>query len=193
METASFPAAASRMPRYMPPRSSALRRAMQASVLATTLATSAWADMLKPGASMPSFALPDQDGVMVKSSDLAGKSYLLWFYPKAMTYGCTNEAIALRDHYKSFEASGVVVLGVSFDEPATNKQFAQTEALPFRLLSDKDRTLSVAVGAAKSTSDWWASRISYLVGPDGKVVKAYEDVAPSEHAEQVISDLPAKK
>lgn len=151
-------------------------------------ASVARAGMLASGDAMPEFALPDQDGNVVRSADLAGKSYLLWFYPKAMTPGCTAEARGLRDRHPALQAKDVVVLGVSFDAPEDNKKFVERESLPFRLLSDEQRTLAVAVGAAASKSAWFAKRISYLVGPDGKVRKAYDDVDPSEHAAEVVEE-----
>lgn len=166
----------------------ALPGAIRAAALALLLAGSAEADMLAAGTPMPEFALPDQNGAVVRSADLAGKTYLLWFYPKAMTPGCTTEARGLRDNYAALEAAGVVVLGVSFDDPESNKKFVAAESLPFRLLSDKERTLAVAVGAADSKRAWFARRISYLVGPDGKIRKAYDDVDPSTHAAQVLAD-----
>ena len=165
-----------------------LRLGLVAAVLAFITVSSAHAGMLAVGAPMPHFELRDQEGRTVSSNDLAGKRYLLWFYPKAMTPGCTIEAKSLRDNYSTLEKAGVVVLGVSFDEPASNKQFVEAEALPFRLLSDTDRSLAVAVGAADSAEAKTARRISYLVGADGKVAKAYENVDPNVHAGQVVSD-----
>jgi peroxiredoxin Q/BCP len=148
----------------------------------------AWAAMLSPGAPVPNFELRDQEGRIVKSDELAGRRYLLWFYPKAMTPGCTTEARSLRDDYATLEKAGVIVLGVSFDDPAANKQFVATESLPFRLLSDSDRRLAMAVGAADSAEAKTARRISYLVDADGKIAKAYPDVDPNVHAAQVLAD-----
>jgi peroxiredoxin Q/BCP len=156
--------------------------------LASLLSQAAEAAMLPVGAMVPRFELRDQDGRTVDSEGLAGKRYLLWFYPKAMTPGCTIEAKSLRDNYAVLEKAGVVVIGVSFDEPAANKQFVEAESLPFRLLSDTERKLAVAVGAAESADAKVARRISYLVGADGKVVKAYDNVDPNVHAGQVLAD-----
>src|SRR4051812_36761829 len=108
------------------------------------LAVPARAAMLQPGSAVPAFELRDENGAIVRSNDLAGKRYLLWFYPKAMTPGCTTEARSLRDNYATLEKSGITVIGVSFDEPASNKQFVAAESLPFHLLSDSDRKLAVA-------------------------------------------------
>jgi peroxiredoxin Q/BCP len=152
------------------------------------LAGASHAAMLAEGASVPEFALQDQNGALVRSSDLANKSYLLWFYPKAMTPGCTVEAKGLRDSFEELHAAGIVVLGVSFDAPEANRKFVEAESLPFQLLSDKDHKLAVSVGAADSPDAKVARRISYLVGPDGKVRKAYDNVDPGKHAAQVLAD-----
>lgn len=145
--------------------------------------------MLKPGDAFPAWELANQANVMVSSKDYSGKTYLLWFYPKAMTSGCTTEGCTLRDNYAGFEKAGVQVVGVSFDDPKDNAEFIAKNKLPFPLLSDTKRTLAVEVGAADSPSRLWARRISYLVGPDGKVLKAYPDVTPSKHASEVLGDV----
>jgi thioredoxin-dependent peroxiredoxin len=147
------------------------------------------AEMLKPGEAFPAWELPNQTGTVVSSKDYAGKTYLLWYYPKAMTSGCTAEGCALRDNFAGFQKAGVLVFGVSFDDPKDNAEFIAKNKFPFPLLSDAKKTLAVAVGAADSPSRMWARRISYLVGPDGKVLKAYPDVAPAKHAQQVLSDI----
>jgi thioredoxin-dependent peroxiredoxin len=147
--------------------------------------------LLKVGDPFPSWTLTDQTGAKLSSKDLAGKRYLLWFYPKAMTPGCTAEGQGLRDRADAFAKRGVTILGVSFDTPADNARFVAAERFPFRLLSDSDRTLAAAVGAADSTGTPVARRISYLVGPDGHVEKVYGTVNPSTHASDVLADLPA--
>jgi len=147
------------------------------------------AKMLAVGDAFPAWKLADQNGKPLSSSELTGKTYLMWFYPKAMTPGCTAEGQALRDEFASFRAKGVEILGVSFDEPSANAAFVAAEGLPFPLLSDRERTLAVAVGAADAPDQPAARRISYLVGPDGTVVRAYESVTPASHAGQVLKDL----
>jgi peroxiredoxin Q/BCP len=145
--------------------------------------------LLKVGDPFPVWTMPDQTGATVSSADLGGKTYLLWFYPKAMTPGCTAEGRGLRDEVEAFRKQGVEILGVSFDEPATNEAFMKAEGFPFRLLSDQTRQLAVRVGAADSTSAPVARRISYLVGPDGKVRHVYASVNPASHAKEVLSGL----
>ena len=147
--------------------------------------------MLADGAAFPSWTLPDQTGKAVSSKDLAGKTYLVWFYPKAQTPGCTAEGRGLRDKIEDFRKRGVEIVGVSFDPPEANEKFVAAEGFPFRLLSDQDRTLALAVGAADSKDAAVARRISYLVGPDGKVKKVYGTVTPASHASDVLGDLPA--
>jgi peroxiredoxin Q/BCP len=147
------------------------------------------AGMLKPGDTFPTWQLPDQAGATVSSSAFTGKTYLLYFYPKAFTSGCTKEGCALRDDYSAYEKAGVQIVGVSFDAPAENAKFAAKYHFPFKLLSDTTHKLAVEVGAASSTSQKWAHRISYLIGPDGKVLQAYDNVNPATHAGEVLADI----
>lgn len=154
------------------------------------LATSpALAEMLGEGAEFPEWTLVDQNGEEVSSKDYAGQRYLLWFYPKASTPGCTAEGRGLRDGFEAFEKEDVAILGVSFDEPEENATFAKENDFPFPLLSDRDRSLAVSVGATDSPDRSHARRISYLVGADGKVLRAYDDVSPATHASEVLEDL----
>jgi len=163
-----------------------------AAALLLVTAGSVAAAMLSPGDEMPAWSLSDQTGATVESGDLRGKTYLLWFYPKAQTPGCTLEGQTLRDQYDEFAARGVEILGVSFDSPEANAAFVAAESFPFRLLSD-DGSLAYSVGAAEPSGPKYAKRISYLVGPDGKVVRAYGTVVPGEHAGQVLGDLATAK
>lgn len=147
------------------------------------------AELLAVGATFPKWTLVDHTGKPVSSTDLNGKKYLLWFYPKAMTPGCTAEGDGLRDKFADLQKAGVEVLGVSFDRPQENARFVHEQQFPFRLLSDTDRTLATAVGAADSSQQPVARRISYLVGVDGTVLRAYATVNPASHAEEVWRDL----
>lgn len=158
-------------------------------IMRTVAPASDPARLLHAGDTFPAWSLRDQTGAVVVSQSLAGKTYLLWFYPKAQTAGCTAEGRGLRDHFDEFRAHGVEIVGVSFDTPAANAEFVKAEGFPFRLLSDSDHTLARAVGAMSSDLQLFASRISYLVGPDGKVRKVYGEVTPASHAGEVLSDL----
>ena len=160
-------------------------------VALTCIAAPVRAELLRPGDPFPAWSLRDQTGKVVTARELVGKPYLLWFYPKAMTPGCTAEGRQLRDRFADFQKRGVEVLGVSFDTPEENAEFVRAESFPFRLLSDQDHALAVAVGAARSRDQSTATRISYLVGRDGRVRRAYGEVSPGSHAGQVLDDLDA--
>ena len=97
------------------------------------------------------------------------------------------EANRLRDSWNELQELGIEVLGVSYDSTEKNKKFAEKNALPFRLLSDSDHELAKSVGAGRALIPL-AKRISYLVGPDGVVLKAYPDVDPKTHAQKVLED-----
>ena len=156
-------------------------------------ASAASADMLDTGARFPEWRMSDQTGTPRSSADLAGKPYLLWFYPRASTPGCTAEGRGFRDAYAELRGEGLTIIGVSFDAPEANAEFAREEEFPFPLLSDSDKTLAIAVGAADSPSQWMARRVSYLVGPDGVVWVAYDTVDPRGHAAQVLADVRARR
>jgi peroxiredoxin Q/BCP len=166
-----------------------MRRSLFTVLLAALTCGVAQAKMLAPGDSFPAWELTAHTGARVSSRDLAGKTYLLWFYPKAQTKGCTLEGLGLKREYPAFQQRGVEIFGVSFDEPKANAEFVEIQGFPFRLLSDTDRRLAVAVGAAETPSQPVAARISYLVGPDTRILKAYPSVDPEKHATQVLSDL----
>src|SRR5436190_7859307 len=98
------------------------------------------------GDKAPAFKANDQDGNLVKLSDLKGKKVVLYFYPKDMTPGCTAEACNLRDNYQSMLKQGYEVLGVSTDNEKMHRKFIEKEKLPFRLLADSNKTIHEAYG-----------------------------------------------
>jgi peroxiredoxin Q/BCP len=157
-------------------------------VLMLAATTAAGGDMLEAGDRFPSFSLTAHDGSTVSSDDLAGTPYLIYYYPKADTPGCTKEACAFRDRWEYVQQSGLAVFGVSFDKPKKNAAFAEKYELQFLLLSDSDRELAGEVGA-KSALLPIPKRISYLVGADGTVLKPYPSVSPAGHAAEVLADL----
>jgi peroxiredoxin Q/BCP len=168
-----------------------MRRFVVFAVLTCTVAAAHAAGLLTVSAAFPAWHLVDQNGQKVSSRDLVGQKYLLWFYPKAMTPGCTAEGDGLRDRFADLQKAGVEVLGVSFDTPADNARFVREQGFPFRLLSDTDRTLAVAVGAAESPQQPVARRISYLIGAEGHVLRVYGTVDPATHAAEVLRDVNA--
>ena len=167
--------------------------ALTAFAIGHLAASAASADMLAVGARFPEWRMPDQTGTTRSSADLAGKPYLLWFYPRASTPGCTAEGRGFRDAYAELQREGLAIAGVSFDAPDANAEFARDEEFPFPLLSDSDKTLALAVGAADSPSQWMARRVSYLVGPEGVVWVTYDTVDPRGHAAQVLADVRARR
>lgn len=152
------------------------------------------ANLPKVGAPAPAINLPDQNGKNQKLSDYKGKWVLIYFYPKDDTPGCTTEACTLRDNFPKFGKTGAVVLGISVDSIASHKKFADKYKLPFTLLADEDKKIVEKYGVWGEKSMYGrkyfgTNRTSFLVDPDGKIVRIYEKVKPAEHAEQVLNDL----
>ena len=150
--------------------------------------------MLKQGDAAPDFTLPDQNGQSHSLKAERGKWVLLYFYPKDDTPGCTIEACALRDNFPAFKKLDVTVFGVSIDPVKKHAKFAEKYDLPFTLLADEEKTLVNAYGVWGKKKFMGREYIgikrwSFLIGPDGKVKKVYEDVKPDAHADDVLSDL----
>jgi len=135
--------------------------------------------------------LPDQDGEKVSSGDLLGAWYLLYWYPMADTPGCTVQAEGLAAQIEAFDELGCEVLGASFDSPEANRNFRSKYRLPFRLLSDLDKSVARSFGAVGDSADAFASRIAHLVDPAGRVVRRYDVEVPEFFAELVLDDLEA--
>ncbi len=151
---------------------------------------------LKTGSRAPAFSLPDQEGKNHALKDYAGSWVLLYFYPKDDTPGCTTEACVLRDTFPKFKKLRVAVLGVSVDSVKSHGKFAKKFDLPFTLLSDekKETVADYGVWGKKKFMGreyMGTKRWSFLIGPDGKIAKIYEDVKPANHAEEVLADLKA--
>ena len=150
--------------------------------------------MLEQGAQAPDFTLPDQDGNDVTLSSFAGQTLVLYFSPKADTPGCTTQACGIRDHRADYEAAGAVVLGVSPDPVEAVKKFADKQSLNFRLLADEDHAVCDLYGvwAEKSMygrTYWGAQRATFIIDPDGEVVKVFPKVSPKTHDEVVLKAL----
>ena len=152
--------------------------------------------MIGVGDKAPDFALQNQDGATVKLSDFAGKTVVLYFYPKADTPGCTAQACGIRDRTSEYDAAGAVVLGVSPDDPKALKKFADKYDLPFTLLSDEDHKLADAYGvwAEKSMYGrkyWGNQRATFIIGGDGKIAHVFPKVSPKTHDDVVLEALAA--
>jgi len=142
----------------------------------------------------PDFTLQDENGKDIALKDLRGKTFVLFFYPKAMTPGCTVEARGFRDTYSKIQKTGVVLLGISADTPKAQKKFQEKEKLPFSLLADADKKVAEAFGVMKEKNMygkkvWGVARTTFVIGPEGKIQHIFEKVTPDGHAEEVLEYL----
>lgn len=148
------------------------------------------AQNLAVGQSAPTFTLPDQAGVQRSLGQFRGKWLVLYFYPKNDTPGCTTEACNFRDGQAFISALGAQVVGVSIDESASHKAFAEKYKLPFPLLADADGKVAGQYGAL---SNWgvvrFAKRQTFIIDPRGVLRKIYREVDADRHAQQVLDDL----
>ncbi len=152
--------------------------------------------LLDPGKKAPAFNLKDQDGKTRRLADYAGRPVVLYFYPKDDTPGCTKEACAFRDNLPRFKSSKAVVLGVSILDEASKARFAGKYDLPFPLLADPDHAVAEKFGVWQKRSLYGRTymgiaRTTYLIGPDGKVAKRWDNVKVDGHAEAVLEALNA--
>ena len=142
------------------------------------------------GSDAPSFNLQDQNGDWHTLENYRGQWLAIYFYPKDDTPGCTKEACNFRDNIYAFKAIDAVVVGISVDDVESHKKFSDKYKLPFTLLADSDNTTATAYGVLKDYKLLkLASRQSFLVDPDGKIVKHYSDVDPDTHTEEVLTDI----
>jgi len=148
--------------------------------------------IVDPGKRAPAFALKDQNGRTHKLSDYAGRSLVLYFYPKDDTPGCTKESCAFRDALPKFTAGKAAVLGVSILDEASKAKFAAKYALNFPLLADADHAVADKYGVWQKKSRYGRTymgivRTTYLIGPDGKVQRRWDNVSVDGHAEEVLA------
>ncbi len=143
---------------------------------------------LKPGDVAPGFELKDGHGKTHKLSDYTGKVVALYFYPKDEGPACTTQACNLRDNYTALVDSGIVVLGVSYDDSVSHKAFSEKYDLPFPLLADTDKEVTEAYGAKSFITGLFVSdRITFLIGKDGKIMHVFDDVEIENHAQQILA------
>jgi thioredoxin-dependent peroxiredoxin len=151
-------------------------------------------ERLSPGDTAPGFTLPDADGKEVSLSDYRGQRVIVYFYPAAMTPGCTKQACDFRDSLTDLAARGVVVLGLSPDGPAKLAKFREKEGLTFPLLSDADRSVMQAYAAygekklyGKVTTG--VIRSTFVIDADGKIEKAQYGVKATGHVARLRAEL----
>ena len=149
---------------------------------------------LQPGDLAPEVALPDAEGTIHHLRDRAGRWTVVYFYPEDDTSGCTTEACQFRDLNSTIEAEGAEVWGISPDGSGSHAAFRAKYGLPFKLLSDVDHAVAEAYGAWGKKVNYGRESIglirsSFLVGPDGKLVKVWPKVKADGHADQVLQAL----
>ncbi len=149
---------------------------------------------LAPGDKAPAFTLPDQDGKKVSLRDFKGRPVVVYFYPRDDTPGCTKEACQFNDNLRAFSRAKAAVVGISADDAASHRKFREKYGLEFPLLTDADHTVGEAYGAwgektlyGKRTTG--VIRSTFLVGPDGKVQRAWYNVKADGHAAKVLEEL----
>ena len=152
-------------------------------------------DVLQAGASAPNFSLPSQEDTAVSLAQYKGKWVVLYFYPKDQTTGCTIEAHGFQRDMAKYDALNAVVLGVSLDTVESHKTFCTKDSLTFKLLADPDHKVIDAYGVPVMAHGdaKFASRDTFLISPQGKVVKVWTGVNPNTHSDDVLAEITADK
>lgn len=165
-------------------------------VLAAGYITVRGADQTMPasGQVAPTFTLPSQDGTPVSLDGYRGKWVVLYFYPKDMTTGCTIEAHNFQRDLSKYEADHAVILGVSVDTVDSHKQFCTKDGLTFHLLADPEHKVVDEYGSLGHFGPMTiANRNTFLIDPEGKIVKVWTKVDPQHHSEEVLAALAEMK
>src|SRR5437764_13520946 len=139
------------------------------------------AEVPQAGQPAPAVTLPSQDGTPVSLKEFSGKWVVLYFYPKDMTQGCTIEAHNFQRDLAKYDQANAVILGVSVDSVDSHKQFCAKDSLTFKLLADTAKKTTESYGSLNERG--MASRNTFLIGPDGKIVKVWTAVKPQHHSE----------
>jgi len=153
-------------------------------------------NLIEAGKKAPAFSLNDQARKTHSLSDYAGKPVVLYFYPKDDTPGCTTESCAFQDNLPRFKAGKAAVLGVSILDEKSKAKFAAKHGLTFPLLADADHAVAEKYGVWQQKDRYGRKymgivRTTYLIGPDGKVVKRWDKVKVDGHAEEVLAAVQA--
>ena len=150
--------------------------------------------LIETGKKAPAFALKDQTGKAHKLSDYEGRPVILYFYPKDDTPGCTKEACSFQSNLPKFKTSKAAVLGVSILDEKSKAKFADTYSLTFPLLADADHAVAEKYGVWQEKSLYGRKfmgivRTTYLIGPDGKVQRRWDNVKVDDHTGEVLAAL----
>ncbi len=141
---------------------------------------------LAVGTDAPAFTTKDTNGNTVSLSDFAGKTVVLYFYPKDDTPGCTKQACSFRDAQSEYTSKGIVVLGVSADDEAGHQAFTQKYNLNFPLLADTNKSIITAYDV---DGGGYAKRVTYIIDGNGKIIDVDASVNTSTHASDVLAKL----
>jgi peroxiredoxin Q/BCP len=142
------------------------------------------------GSAAPEFTLPSQDGTPISLKDFRGKWVVLYFYPKDFTSGCTVEAHNFQRDQQQYAQRNTVVLGVSVDSVDSHKRFCAKEGLNFKLLADSDHKVVSAYGSLINLGvTQIASRHTFIIDPQGRIVRSYTSVDPNKHSQEVLAAL----
>ncbi|MET1255822.1 peroxiredoxin [Aliikangiella maris] len=152
------------------------------------ITTSAFASTLNQwqGVPFPEFSLLDQHGEVRTNKDYTGRWLIVYFYPKDKTPGCTVEAQNFTDDYQLFKSLNTEILGVSYDDVDSHKEFADLYNMPFSLLADTEATLSKKLKVDRLLPWPHASRQTFLVDPSGKIVHHFAEVTPKKHSKELL-------
>jgi thioredoxin-dependent peroxiredoxin len=146
--------------------------------------------LLTRGAAAPDISARRRDGTTLTLSSLRGRFVLVYFYPKDDTPGCTAEASALNDNLAELAESGADVIGVSTDSWESHQRFSEKYGLEFALASDSDHQIRRAYGVGKMMGVLpVVQRVSFLVGPDGRIAHVWPHVSPARHAAEVLAEV----
>ncbi len=177
------------------------RRRLAALLLAVCTATALPAQAAAPaagpaeGAAAPAFKLQDQAGRWHTLQEYRGQWLVVYFYPKDQTSGCTTQACSLRDNIFAFRKAGATIVGISVDDVASHKEFAEKHSLPFTLLADPTKQTARDYGVLVKMLGIYelAQRDTFLIDPQGKIAKHWAKVDPEGHSAMVLKELQSRQ
>ncbi len=150
--------------------------------------------MIKEGDPVPKFEIPDANSKVIKSSDFKGKKYVVYFYPKDFTPGCTTEADEFSRDYKKFQNENIEIIGISKDDVESHKKFCEKMKIPYLLLSDMDSEVAKKFGVwgkkeFMGREYMGVTRSTFLVNEKGIVFKVFPKVKPAGHSKEVFESF----
>ena len=167
-----------------------MRLILQSLMISLILMQTVNAGTIKVGQTAPDFTLSDQNNQSQTLSKMQGKWLVLYFYPKDETPGCVAEACSFRDNIVAIKAKNTVVWGVSVDNNESHAEFSKNHQLPFTLLADPNGMVAKKYDSLRDLFVFKiAKRHSFIIDPQGTIVKIYRNVNPKEHVSRILKDL----